>query len=49
MENIGIVGTEWRIWYRKKGSSSRSSFTVKKSTRSGNVGSAKYEVFWPGK
>ena len=31
MENIGIVGTEWRIWYRKKGSSSRSSFTVKKA------------------
>tara|TARA_B100002003_G_C13605157_1_gene311708 strand:+ start:177 stop:434 length:258 start_codon:yes stop_codon:yes gene_type:complete len=49
MENIGILGTEWRIWWRKKGSSSRSSFTVKKSIKSGNVGGGRYEVSWPGK
>ena len=49
MENIGIAGTEWRIWYRKKGSSSSSSFTINKHIVSGSAGGNSYKVFWPGK
>ena len=49
MENKGLIGSKWRVWYKKKGSSSRSCFTINKHTRSGTAGGNSYEVYWPGK
>ena len=48
MENKGLIGSEWRIWYRKKGSSSRSSFTISKHIVSGTAGGNSYKVCWLG-
>ena len=50
MENKGLTGSEWKIWYTsKKGGGSHQSFTINKHTRSGTAGGNSYKVFWPGK
>ena len=50
MENIGLTGSEWKIWYTsKKGGSSHQSFTINKHIVSGTAGGNRYKVFWPGK